>query len=307
MTTAEHQPAETTSIRPWVTWATMAICVVVCVGLNRESHPDSWGALGKWGAASPDTIWNGAYWVLVTSALVHQAIWHLAFNMYWLGVLGTRLEQAIGSLPYLLLLVASAIVSSGSQLAVSGTTGIGASGVVYAIFGFMLVVRVRFPAFREALSPQIVKLFVVWLVGCMVATYANIWQVGNAAHFSGMLFGMLVAAVLVLKYRRQLLIPALVILVAGSLLPVFWCPWSVAWLGLQANRAYQAGDHGRAITFYDQAIAKDPNAAWAYFNRACSYRAVGNRAKAQADFTKASQLDPTYSMPKEEKRNDEQQ
>jgi hypothetical protein len=43
----------------------------------------------------------------------------------------------------------------------------------------MLVLRGRFPAFREVLSPQTVKLFVVWLVGCMIATYANIWQVGN--------------------------------------------------------------------------------------------------------------------------------
>ena len=61
------------------------------------------------------------------------------------------------------------------------------SGVVYAIFGFMLVLRGRFPAFRQVLSRQIVRLFGAWLVACMIATYADIWQVGNAAHFCGML------------------------------------------------------------------------------------------------------------------------
>ena len=135
MSDAETPPADSKPNRPRVTWAAMAVCVVVFIGLNRESHPESWEALGKWGAGSADEIWSGAYWVLASSALVHQAIWHLAFNLYWLGVLGTRLEHAIGPLPYLALLVAAAVVSallvaaavvsSGWQLAASGATGIG--------------------------------------------------------------------------------------------------------------------------------------------------------------------------------------
>ena len=115
---------------------------------------------------------------------------------------------------------------------------------------------------------------------------------------------MAVAGGLVLKYKRKLLIPVLVIMVAGSLLPVFWCPWSVTWLGLQAIRAYEAGDYERAVFYYDRVIAKEPDAAWAYYNRGYSYRATGKRARALADFTKASKLDPTCSIPEEVKGTD---
>lgn len=307
MSIADSQPSKSPFARPWVTWAVMGGCALIFLGLNAESQPDSWEALGKWGAGSPDKVWNGAYWVLLSSTLVHQAVWHLAFNIYWLGVLGTRLEQAIGSIAYFALLVTAAIVSSGSQLAASGMTGIGASGVVYAIFGFMLVLRNRFPAFREVLSVQTINLFGIWLVVCLITTYANIWHVGNAAHISGMLFGITAAGSFVLKYRRPMLVPLLAILVAGSLLPLFWCPWSATWLGLQANRAYESGDHERAISYYDQVIARDPNAAWAYYNRGCSYLAIGQQARADADFTKASRLEPKYSVPRAEKRSDGQQ
>jgi GlpG protein len=282
--------------RCWVTGAAIAVSILVFLGLNAESNPGTWEALGKWGAPSSEKVWSGAYWALLTSAAVHQALWHLAFNMYWLWVLGSRLEQAIGSTRYLILIVGAALVTSGSQLAVSDATGIGASGVVYSIFGFMFVLRSRFPAFREVVSSQTVNLFIVWLVVCMITTYANLWQVGNAAHVSGLLFGSAIAG-LVLKRRRLLLAPALTALVVGSLLPVFWCPWSVTWLGVQASRAYAAGDHERAIAYCGRVIARDPSAAWAYYNRGVSCLATGDRETARADFAKASSLDPNLPMP----------
>src|SRR5690242_9171619 len=113
----------------------------------------------------------------------------LGVNMYWLWVLGTRMERAIGSTRFLAFVVASAFVGSCVQLAVSDTTGIGASGIVYAIFGFMWISRQQFPQFNEVLNQQTIKLFVLWLFGCLAATYLDIWNVGNGAHFAGLLFG----------------------------------------------------------------------------------------------------------------------
>jgi GlpG protein len=296
-----EQPAsaEAAASRPWVTWAMGTACVAIFVGLTREPNPDTWDALAKWGAVPPDKVWKGAYWSLLSSALVHQAIWHLAFNLYWLWALGARLERAIGSGRYVLLVVGAAVVASGGQLAASGSTGIGASGVVYAIFGFMAVTRDRFPGFREVLSAQTIQLFLVWLVGCMMATYAGVWQVGNAAHLCGMLFGAAVAACFVLKYKRRLLLPGLAGLVFASILPLFWCPWSMIWLGLQGLRAYDAGEYDRAIGYYSRAIELEPNGAWGYYNRGISYLAAGDPQNARTDFAKASKLDPKIEIPDE--------
>ena len=68
----------------------------------------------------------------------------------------------------------------------SDSTGIGASGVVYAFFGFMWAARRHFQSFPEVLDQQTANIFMVWPGGCIIATYLEIWDVGNAAHVSGL-------------------------------------------------------------------------------------------------------------------------
>jgi GlpG protein len=169
---------------------------------------------------------------------MHFELWHVAFNVYWLWVLGSRFEQAIGSLSFLAFFIVSAFVSSAYQLSVSDSTGIGASGVVYAIFGFMWLTRHRYPHFNEVLDARTIQLFVVWLIGCAVATYLDIWIVGNAAHISGLLFGSAVAAAFVLRYKTRLMSAGLIVLVVCSIVPLYWCPWSVTWLSTKAYSAH---------------------------------------------------------------------
>lgn len=285
--------------RPWVTWGMSAVCVVVFVGLAQETDPDTWDALSRWGAPPSNEVWCGAYWGLFTNALVHRAFWHLAFNLYWLWALGKRLERAIGSGWYLVFVLTSGVVSSASQLGASEQTGIGASGIVYAIFGFMLVARSRFPTFQDILSKETIQLFLFWLVGCMVVTYAGMWHVGNAAHLSGLLLGALLAGCFAIRYKPRLLLAGLLGLVAVCLLPLFWCPWSATWLSTRGFLASEAGDDERAIRYYNRVIELDPNSAWAYYNRGLSYLTLNDCPRAESDFKKACQLDSSYQMPEE--------
>ena len=131
--------------QPWVAYGVVLLCSGVFLGLAAEGNYESVEVLSRFGYLPAPAIWAGGYWALVTSTFVHFELWHVAFNIYWIWMLGTRLERAIGTLPFLAFFLASASISSSFQLAVSGTTGIGASGVVYAIFGFMWVTRERYP------------------------------------------------------------------------------------------------------------------------------------------------------------------
>ena len=83
--------------RPIMTLLTCAVCVIVFLGINAEPNPNSWEALSKWGVYPEPRLRGGAYWGFISSAFVHIELWHLAFNLYWLYVLGSRLERAIGS------------------------------------------------------------------------------------------------------------------------------------------------------------------------------------------------------------------
>jgi GlpG protein len=303
--TANHAVAPSTaattasSHQPWISRLAVVVCLGVFLGLAMQNNNRSLEALSKVGYLPADAIWHGGYWALVSSAFVHCEIWHVVFNVYWLWVLGSRMERAIGSLPFLGFFVLAAFVSSSFQLAVSDTTGIGASGVAYALFGFMWATRHRYPQFSEVLDAPTIRIFFFWLVGCVVATYLEIWKVGNAAHISGLLFGLAVAgSCFVLRYPPRLVRAGLIGLVVCSIIPLFWCPWSVAWLSRKAFDAHAAGRYEAALDRYAQIIRRDPDNAWAYLNRSSVREALGDPEGAQADLRKARAIDPSIEEAK---------
>ena len=61
-------------------------------------------------------IENGEYYRLITVALLHGGLWHLAFNLYALHALGTLVEGYFGRNKYALILIVSLL--SGSTLSV---------------------------------------------------------------------------------------------------------------------------------------------------------------------------------------------
>jgi len=56
-------------------------------------------------------IRRGETWRLVTSILPHAGILHLAFNLYWLWVFGTLIEEVYGHLKTAALIVLFAFTS----------------------------------------------------------------------------------------------------------------------------------------------------------------------------------------------------
>ena len=140
---------------PVVTYLAIAISVLFFV-------QDDW----KYVATAWD-IYDGSVWSLVTSAFYHVGIMHIAFNVYWLWVLGRVLEREVGTIRYLLFFVAAAWVSSAAELVVSDQTGVGLSGVGYALFGAMWFARARVPAFERVVDEQVIGLFVLWLFLCL--------------------------------------------------------------------------------------------------------------------------------------------
>ena len=274
----------------WVSSMACLACITIYICLATRNNTNSWATLKQFGYLPADSIWGGQYWALITSVFVHMALWHVAFNVYWLWALGSRLERAIGSFSFLTFFLTSAFVSSSYQLGTSGTTGIGASGVVYAIFGFMWLTRGRYQLFEEVLDQRTILIFVVWLFGCLAATIFDVWQVGNAAHFSGLLFGCCVATVFVMK--RAFAIPILGGVFAISVVVLFWCPWSITWLQTKAYDSHKAGRYQDAIEQYTRIIHLAPQNVWALRNRSYAYQALGENVKAEIDLEMARKIDP---------------
>lgn len=274
-----------------VTWLACAACVIAFVGLLQEQNPESWATLSKYGYIPPNDIWGGKYWGLVTSVFVHLTWLHFVFNVYWLWILGGTLERAIGWLRILAFFVAAAFVSSGIQFAVSGATGIGISGVTYAIFGFMWIAGNAVEAFKKALPKQTVVLFLGWAVICIIATLLKTMNVGNAAHISGLLFGAGVAATFVLKKRISLTLVGLSILIIVAVIPLFWAPWLAGWVGMRAYNAHARHDYSAAVAWYQRDIKLGGDQVWALENMTRAFAAMNDHQKFEETLDRLRQLD----------------
>jgi len=73
-------------------------------------------------------IRRGQLWRFTTSVLPHLDILHLAFNLYWLWMLGTTVERIYGHFRTALLILLFAIGSSSLDFAFA-QGGVGLSGV----------------------------------------------------------------------------------------------------------------------------------------------------------------------------------
>jgi membrane associated rhomboid family serine protease len=132
----------------------------------------------------------GEPWRLVSSALPHGGLIHLAFNVYWLWVFGSLLEETLGHIRTLGLILLFAAGSAAAEYAIF-EGGIGLSGVGYGLVGMLYVLSRKDRRFFDAVDASTVQLFAVWFFLCIGATIANVMRIANVAHGIGAVLGVL--------------------------------------------------------------------------------------------------------------------
>jgi membrane associated rhomboid family serine protease len=249
---------------PVLTSICCLISIVLFIGINLEGALDNWDVYKKWGAPSFIDIFAGNYWGLITSNFLHTEIWHIAFNLYWLWILGKKIEFESGRIYYGTLIFTSALVSSTIQLAFSDSTGIGLSGIGYSLFGFILFKSRTTEQYKNYLDKRTIYIFIFWLVLCLILTHAKAWSVGNAAHISGLLWGFTMAYVSKLDYPKQWAIgTGLLSIIVSS---IFWTPFSTAWLSHKAYALHVDEKEDEAMEIYKIILDREPNNEFAKEN-----------------------------------------
>lgn len=92
-------------------------------------------------------IFRGQVWRLITPIFLHApwngigGVLHIVFNLYWLRFMGSQIESKLGWKKFVVLVLAAAIIPNVMQAVLVGPNFVGISGVVYALFGYILVRR----------------------------------------------------------------------------------------------------------------------------------------------------------------------
>lgn len=276
---------------PYVTQFVCAVCGLMFIGLSLERHPVN-NPIFQWAVPGAIEIFGGRYWGLLTAPFVHIEIWHVAFNVYWFWILGRAVEREVGRIALILLVVFSAVTAAGAELAVSDTTGIGLSGVVYAVFGFMWMGSRRIRAFADLLPRQTVGIFLVWLVACYIATEFKVMNIANAAHLFGMLFGMAAGEAFINRRRVAVMALAMVLMFGAAVTACFWNPWSPLWLGEKALKAHRAKDYPTAVAYYQRYLARGRDTSWALFNLTILYSETKDQPNFERTLDQLRKVDP---------------
>ncbi|WP_159798724.1 rhomboid family intramembrane serine protease [Puerhibacterium puerhi] len=188
---ARTAPRTTTAVggrvrrgRPVVTWTLIGICVAsfVLQLATRGAWTEQWAFSAAIGAAEP--------WRFLTTAFLHATnVTHILFNMWALWVTGQFLEPVLGRARFLALCALSAVGGSVGYLLLAGTPAddgwyqgvVGASGMVFGLFGAMVPVLRRLGAD----AAQAVGLIAVnAVIGFVLPGIA--WQ----AHLGGLVVGL---------------------------------------------------------------------------------------------------------------------
>ncbi len=244
--------------------------------------------------------WWREPWRFLTPALFHGDLLHLLFNLYWLWLFGTQIEDEFG---HGLTLGIYALLAAGSTAAERALFhgGVGLSGVNYGLFGLLLVLSRTDPRFRDAIDRQTVQLLVGWFFLCIVLTVMDVWGVANVAHGAGFILGALLgwtiaARDFLRRVRNAVVLGAAVLLcVAGGTVarPYVNLTNDIGQeLAYSGYVALENGDTDRAIALYQRAVAIDPNMHNWWHNLAIAYYRLGQMDRAKEAFRRAAKLKP---------------
>jgi membrane associated rhomboid family serine protease len=245
---------------------------------------------------------HGELWRLVTSMFPHVDALHLIFNIYWVWVFGTLVEEVYGHAKTAALIVLLAFGSGAFEFAFS-TGGVGLSGVGYGLFGLLWVLSKRDERFRDAIDARTIQLFVFWFFLCIALTAANVTPVGNVAHGAGAVLGILTGfAITMAELRASISVGITGILAFGLWAATLGRPL----VNLSRYAGYDEGRRGDealrdhrdqdAVRWLRESVAYRHPERFFWFDLGIAYERAGNKPEALAAYKKATAGDDAQAQ-----------
>ncbi len=154
---------------------------------------------------------------LFTHLFLHGNFMHLLFNMYALFSAGSEVEQITGTKKFLWIYFLAGFTASLASLYFNlFTIGVGASGAIFGLFGFSLVVQIAESRKNNHPVMPIVVNFIIFLVVNLL--FAKVLNADNAAHMGGLAGGLLIGMFSLFNISYQTIKTEYIFLLVGVFL-----------------------------------------------------------------------------------------
>ena len=169
------------------------------------------GSLFEAGALNVEGVLiNKQYGRFLWSMFLHAGIEHLFNNMVMLYFMGTMIEKEIGHLPYGVIYFLSGLggglLSLYMKLMLGNPAGsVGASGAIFGLDGLLLAMVL----FYRRPMPMVTPLRVCLMIALSLYAGLTSGNIDNAAHFGGLLVGLILGALFCLIKRYSKGLPTL--------------------------------------------------------------------------------------------------
>jgi len=131
---------------------------------------------------------------LFTHLFMHGNVMHLLFNMYALFSVGNEVEQITGTKKFLWIYFLSGFTASLASLYFNlFTIGVGASGAIFGLFGFSLMIQTAESRKNDHPLAPIIFNFIIFLVVNLL--FAEALNADNAAHMGGLAGGLVLGVI----------------------------------------------------------------------------------------------------------------
>src|ERR671910_1648125 len=189
------------SSSPYATYSLIALNVIVFIaelggGGGAGSLEGGGNLIADGGLLGPAVADGGEWYRIITSGFLHAGPLHLFLNMFVLYILGTILEEGIGTVRMLGIYFVSLLAGSfGALLLDPNELTVGASGAVYGIMAATFLVA------RQRGVEQLASQIGLWVILNLVFTF-SVPGISIGGHLGGLAGGAVAAGVILAGERR---------------------------------------------------------------------------------------------------------
>ena len=298
--------------RPRVTYALLALNLLLWVTLEISGGSANAQVLIDFGALSAPLVVDGEYWRLFTAMFLHAGVMHILANSLSLFIFGQIVERTHGHARFVLIYLLAGLFGSVASLTINSTgVGVGASGAVFGIVGALAAYFVANRRVMGDLGRQNLMGLLV-LVAINIAFGLTSPGIDNWAHVGGLASGFLLGMALGPLYRYATPIgpfqmPGARVLIDVNSLARRWyvLPAAAAilvsflWVGLaaqpetalshvrEAERLLDEQEYDAAFSRIAQALETDPLEGEAYLLLGRTYAELGDVPRARTALGRA--------------------